>query len=467
MMTIEKKPLFREAPQAEDFPAAALGPLRDPAEAIALATRAPLAICAQSALAAAALVVAPHYDVAMPYGAPRPVTGIFISIAESGERKTTVDRLALRAVHQHEERLRAAYEEKLHHFRADLEAWRAAQAKAKKGKTRAEIREALRQLGPEPKAPPHPMLLVSDPMPEALALHLQDGQPWCGVFSSEGGQIFGGVAFSDDVAERNAAMWNILWDGEAIRRARVGTGKTFLTGRRCAFHVMAQPVVAERLFGPLFAGIGLTARCLIVAPPTTAGTRFFRDVARDVAPILAEYDTRLTAFLEHPPRLKDDALDPIALPMVPAARAAWIGFYDEIERRIGPGADLAPIRAWGAKAAEHAARLAVVLAAYEAPDAVEIGHEAMSNAIRLTRFYGGEMLRLHGGAAVDPELALADTVLRWWHERSPELTLAQLYQTGPAAVRQAATARRCLAILKDHGHAEAVEGEGPERWRRL
>jgi hypothetical protein len=153
--------------------------------------------------------------------------------------------------------------------------------------------------------------------------------------------------------------------------------------------------------------------------------------------------------------------------MVPAARAAWIGFYDEIERRIGPGADLAPIRAWGAKAAEHAARLAVVLAAYEAPDAVEIGHEAMSNAIRLTRFYGGEMLRLHGGAAVDPELALADTVLRWWHERSPELTLAQLYQTGPAAVRQAATARRCLAILKDHGHAEAVEGEGPERWRRL
>ena len=48
-------PLIRETPEAAPFPVAALGPLSEPAEAIARATEAPIAMCAASVLASAAL----------------------------------------------------------------------------------------------------------------------------------------------------------------------------------------------------------------------------------------------------------------------------------------------------------------------------------------------------------------------------------------------------------------------------
>jgi hypothetical protein len=57
------------------------------------------------------------------------------------------------------------------------------------------MRKLLDEVGPEPKPPPHPMLLVSDPTPQAIILHLAE-RPWGGVFTSEGGILIGGAAFA-------------------------------------------------------------------------------------------------------------------------------------------------------------------------------------------------------------------------------------------------------------------------------
>jgi uncharacterized protein DUF3987 len=56
-------------------------------------TLAPTAICAQSVLSVATLAVQAHADVELPTGAVRPVSNNFITIAETGERKTSVDNL--------------------------------------------------------------------------------------------------------------------------------------------------------------------------------------------------------------------------------------------------------------------------------------------------------------------------------------------------------------------------------------
>ena len=63
-----------------------------------LLTQAPLALCGQSVLAAAALAVQAHHDVLLPGGGRKPLTQLFVSIAESGERKSSVDRAALRPI---------------------------------------------------------------------------------------------------------------------------------------------------------------------------------------------------------------------------------------------------------------------------------------------------------------------------------------------------------------------------------
>jgi hypothetical protein len=459
----EKRPLFRSTPPPPAFPVEALGPLRDAVEALHERTQAPAAICAQSAMAAATLAAQPHRDVMLPGGWRKPLTGIFVSVAESGERKTTVDRVALAEVYRVEEELREAAAEERRRYQAELTAWKEAEASIRKrGKgDRALIRDALLSLGPEPKPPPHPMLLISDPTPEALILHLAEGRPWGGVFTAEGGLLIGGAAFNDESRMRTGALLNTLWDGEPIRRRRVLTGAAFLPGRRCSVHMMMQRVVADRLFGdPMLDGIGLLARVLLVAPETTAGTRMFRETPPECRARLSAYNARLGTLLRRPPATKpDDAsvLDPPAMELSGEARALWIAFHDHTEARIAPGRDLAPIRAWGAKAAEHAARLAAVLALHANPDAMEVSGEHMACGIALVEHYAQKMLRLAGNGSVDPDLRLADRLLRWWIERGePRLHLATIYQRGPHALGDAATARRIVGILEEHGYVRRL-----------
>lgn len=458
----EKRPLFRELPGAHPFPIEALGPLKDAALAIQYRTQAPLAMCANSALAAVTLAAQAQRDVVLPGGGRKPLTAIFVSIAESGERKSSVDRVALAAVYLVEQEWRQQSEgEQLAYFNSKA-AWDSARDKVKRSKTdMATMRTALDALGPEPKMPPHPMLLVADPTPEALTLHLAQGRPMAGVFTAEGGLLIGGAAFNDEASMRTAALFNILWDGDPIRRLRVGTGAKFLPGRRCSAHIMLQPVVAERLFGDvMFEGIGLLARMLVVAPNSTAGTRLFREPALGTDAILNDYNNRIRLLLKRSPVTRPDmpdALDPPPMLLHFEAKAFWIGFHDECERAIAPDGDLSSIRSFAAKLAEHAGRLAAVLTLYSDPDAMEIPLIAMQSGVTLAKFYANEMLRLNGGASVSRELRTAKRLLTWWQSQPhPILHLATIYQLGPSELREAKAARAAVAILFESGWIERL-----------
>jgi hypothetical protein len=134
-----------------------------------------------------------------------------------------------------------------------------------------------------------------------------------------------------------------------------------------------------------------------------------------------------------------------------AARRDWILFYNTVERDLADDGALRSIRAFGAKMAEHAGRLAAVLATYADPDAMEVDGNAMAGGIALAQFYAAEMLRLQSAGAVAPDLRLAATLLGWWQARpDPRCHLAAIYQRGPNALRDAATARRIVTILAEH-----------------
>jgi hypothetical protein len=280
-----RRPLFRPLPPAPEFPIPALGPLQDAARALQQRTQAPLAICAQAMLAAATLATQAHRNLELPGGGVKPLTGLFASVAESGERKTSVDRIALAPVYRIEEQWREALKSELESYANDRDAWKAARDAAvrrHKG-DRAAIKEALDAVGAEPKRPPEPMLLVADPTPEALVLHLRDCRPWAGVFTAEGGLLLGGSAFNEDSRMRTGALLNVLWDGEPIRRARVLTGSAFLPGRRCSAHIMMQRVGAGGLFGDaMLDGLGLLARFLLVARRARRARGYSRNHQRDV-----------------------------------------------------------------------------------------------------------------------------------------------------------------------------------------
>ncbi len=84
------RPLRRAMPPAEPYLVAALGDVLSPAaEAIHDKTQAPISIVAQAVLGAAALAVQGHADVILSTGQARPCALFLVSVAASGERKTS------------------------------------------------------------------------------------------------------------------------------------------------------------------------------------------------------------------------------------------------------------------------------------------------------------------------------------------------------------------------------------------
>jgi hypothetical protein len=455
-------PLFRALPECEPFPVDALGEVLGGAvKAIADVVHVPPATAAGSVLAAASLAVQGLADVELPIagGTPRPSSLFVLTVAASGERKSSSDKIALRAVADFEAAMGEAYRRDLPAALAAREAWTAARDKAKRGGKGLDwraARDAVTALGPEPLLPVAPILTAPEPTLQGLARLFPTARPSLGLMSDEGGGMIGGWGFQQEQRVATMAALNGLWDGSPIKRVRAGDGAEVMHGRRLALHLMLQPTIAPKLLAdPEAAGIGLLARFLVAQPPELAGTRFQRVERLDSSPALATYQRRLGAILGLKlPTAADDPrhLQPRRLGFTPDGRAAWRAYANTCERRIGQDGDWREIRPWASKAAEHAARLAAVVALFHDPEIAELDAEAFNQGARLADFYGGEMLRLCGAAAIGVELIEAEQLRHWIVYKGKVLVAAsEVMNGGPNLLRTAPKARAALQRLEEVG----------------
>jgi hypothetical protein len=464
-------PLVRKISAPEVFPVDVLGSLlKGAASAIHDQIQAPEAMCAQSVLAAATLAVQSHADVELPTGQIRPLSCLFLTVADSGERKSSVDVLALLPSQRHEAILREKYNEENFAWQNEHESWERQRAQILRDKrkfpNKNEKREALDELGPAPKAPLTPIIICSEPTFEGLVKMLVSGQPSVGIFSAEGGQFIGGHGMTAENKLRTAAGLSSLWDGTPIKRIRAGDGTSTLPGRRVSMHLMAQPsVMSLMLSDPMLADQGLLSRALVIGPQAASGTRFWQEKDPELQIALNNYHTVLQNIHKVPAPIvpgTTNELAPRTLPLSQEARRKWIAFSDHIEGLIGAGGLLEPIKGLANKLAEHSARLAAVLTLVENLDAVEVNDSYMDAGIDLAQHYAGEALRHFASGSTDVSLLLAETTLVWllnvWEE--PEVSLPDLYQYGPNPIRDKTTALNVAKILEDHGWLSPVEGGG-------
>ena len=169
------RPLIRELPPPDPFPIDALGDLLgSAARAIHERVQCPVAICGQAVISAATLSAQAHADVQLPTGQVRPISNFFITIAETGERKTAADNEALWPVRKREKALREAYDATLPSYENQKIAWEKARDHAvKKAKgDRGAIKFALDAVGPAPVAPLVPVLTCPEPTYEGLCKYL-------------------------------------------------------------------------------------------------------------------------------------------------------------------------------------------------------------------------------------------------------------------------------------------------------
>lgn len=461
------RPLVREIPEAEPYPVEALGAIRTAVEAIHEHTRAPLAICAQSVLGALALVGQAHADVRLPTGELKPLSLFLLTVGASGERKSAVDRYALQPIYDRETELRAFYLKEKLAFDEAQEIWEARKSQAKSelkgaskaGKVGAAALEAdFRALGSPPQPPLLPILVCPEPTFEGYVKLTAQGQPALGLFSAEGGAFIGGYGMSPDHRLKTAAAISSIWDGEPIKRVRAGDDALILPGRRLSVHLMAQPDVAAQMLGDdLLADQGLLSRFLVAAPASTAGTRFFARPSVAARNELCRYTECLGAFVQAPLPLAEGSqneLVPRQLSLSPEAEAIWINFHDFIESGLGEGREFSPIAGLANKAAEHAARIAGLMALWSDFEATEVTGATMANGTMFAQHYLVESLRLREIAATDSHLRLAQRVLDWILEKWTEAAIypAVIYnECTSRKVRDRKTALRVIGTLEEHG----------------
>lgn len=479
-LNTEPEPLRRELPPADPFPIDALGDILSPAaKKTCEVIQAPEAICGQSFLAAAGLAVQGYANIVID-GRVSPLSEFFLTLGESGERKSAVDNHALWPHRKFQNQLREAYASDFLTYKKDADAYEKTKQEilsSTKNKGFDAKKRALDDLGDPPSAPLLPLLLAEEPTYEGLVKMVAYGQPSVGLFSDEGGRFIGGHGMNNDNLLKTAAGLCGLWDGKPISRVRAGDGAALLPGRRVSFHLMAQPAVAGMMLSnALLIEQGLMSRCLVTFPASTAGTRLYKEVSLCDEPELKRYGAALLSILESDLPLAEGAqneLKPRELPLSSDAKKIWIAFHDGIERQLVEGGTLANIRGLANKAPEHAARLAGVLALVDDLHCQEVRLDYLESGIKLVQHYLNEALRLFNAAASSPELVQAEKLLEWLKGRTATtVTLVEIYQYGPNSIRDARTTKALMKILVEHGHAipleRGVEFKGKHRreaWR--
>ncbi|MBK6957338.1 MAG: DUF3987 domain-containing protein [Nitrosomonas sp.] len=386
--------------------------------------KAPVPMVAASAISALSLVIQAHYDVERANALHSP-TGLFmLTIADSGERKTTCDRFFTKAVTDYVAAQAEAAKPAIKNYNADMDSWEAKRGGvkdqirqlAKSGKPTGNQEAELRNLEHNKPEPPRiPRLMYADATPEALAYSLAKQWPSGGVVSAEAGIVFGSHGMGKDSVTRNLATLNLLWDGASLKIDRKTSESFTVIGARLTVALQVQTETLNSFFeksGALARGTGFLARFLVSWPESTQGYRPFTE-APENWPQLAVFNQQITKILNIPAPINEDgALTPQMLTLTPEAKVAWIEFHDGIEMQLSSGGILFGVRDVASKIADNATRMAALFHVFEGGVGA-ISLDAFERASAIVAWHLNESRRFFGEIALPTELSDAVRLNDW------------------------------------------------------
>ena len=463
------EPLSEEV-KSEPYPIEALPPVIQAAVLeVQTYMQAPLAMVATSALAVSSACVQGRVDVKRDERLRAPTSLFSLIVAESGERKSSVDNLFMKPVHDYDGAARSEGAKSRKKYDSELALWNvkhkaleATLSKAvKEGAGESEARKAFENSTlAQPLPPKTPSLLLDDATPEAVIQSLVYHWPIGFLATSEGGSFLGGHGMNTESVMRNLAMFNSRWDGSRSKVSRSKQTPIEVDGVRLAACVMVQPTVLKAFFeqvGEVARGSGFLARFLICWPESTQGDRKFVKAGEMHA--LAELHARMTTLLNStPPPNELGQVEPFTLGLSGKAFEAWVNVYNAIERNLKAHGEYADIRDSASKAADNLARIAAVLHEIEGrmgaiePDLIEA-------AAKVVLWHLSETQRMYANAQLSPTALLAGQLEAWLILQGGRYQIADILKFAPSRkLRRKAARDRTLNLLAELGRARVVEG---------
>ena len=444
--------------------------IREAVQEVLTFTQAPPAMVASCALSALSLAGQGLADVRRDERLEGPTGLFFLILAESGERKSTVDKFFTESLSGKERTEKERTAPVIKEYMAEFASWEEEksgtlakiQQLTKSGKDAGEWKSRLVELEKaEPISPKTMRLLYQDATPEALAWGLAHYWPSGGVLSSEAGIVLGGHAMGKDSIVRHLALLNQLWDGTPVRIDR-RTGPSYtLQGCRLTVGLATQPATLTTFFDQsngLARGTGFMARFLMCWPESTQGTRLYREAPKEWG-ALTRFQGRLSELLDATPDPDgENGLTPKMLTFDREGRAAWIEVYNDTERDLSIDGALAELRDIASKAADNVARIAALFTVYAGRE--QITGEDVERATLIVVWHLYEARRIFRTLAVSKNMILAGKLDAWMiRQGRVEIPKGDILRNGPNPLRKKEVLDRALLPLMEKGRIR-VKREG-------
>lgn len=428
--------------------------------------KAPKLINIFGALTAISVASQGVFNVQKPNGQVVPVSLMLLSIAESGERKSTVENLFLNSIREFQASQDDEYKAALSNWAVDMKLWSAIERRLLKSIERnaldsvrlVELREQL--LAHEKNKPEKARqmkLIYGDSTPEALFYGLYSGYSSAGLISGEGGSILNGPAM------RDIYKMNSIWGGEPIDVSRKSAESFLLEDARLTTAILVQGAVFEKYLeraGDVSRGSGLWARFLVCRPDSTQGQRFLENSTTSWGH-LERFNERVRQLLMmnldifkgkrsggEVIRFSSDACD------------RWLRVFNSIEGECGEGGRFFDVRDHASKLAENIARVAALIHIFEGEgEFISLG--VLNFAIDLCHWCSDEFYNLFVPPKPLPQeeqdaVELDDWLQKWRAKGATWIPKNYVRQNGPSKLRYKARLDPALEVLFREGIIDIV-----------
>ncbi len=420
--------------------------------------QAPRPLIFSSVLSAISLVLQGLVDVQKPKGGVSPCSLMLLCIAESGERKSSVDRIVLGPVKDAQARMDRAYKYEYSQWKINREMWemkrRAIQRKierlAGRGETSLELEGQYTDwIAVEPKRPRQFKMLYEDTTSEALFYGLHQDTSTAGIITSEGGGVLRGAALSD------LSKQNSLWSGDSIHVDRMSRESFTIEGARLTVSMMVQGEVFKKFMlshGDQTRGSGLWARFLVCRPESTQGRRLI-NIDDSSINWNNSFTSRLAELLsENLSKVRRGSGNRQVLIFDEAAKARWVETFNFIEARMVEGEFWEGMKDHASKLADNIARVAALFHCFEVGGGSEkVSERALDAAIRVCFWYSGEFAKIFSkaGQVEDDARELLDWMERKEAENGCLFRKNYILKFGPNRLRRKSTLEEALHYLHD------------------
>ncbi|MCJ0764558.1 YfjI family protein [Variovorax terrae] len=397
--------------------------VREAIEQVVLNVQAPVPLVAMSFLAAMSSAAQHRIKVQLPVGSqPKPVSLFILAVAESGERKTTVDNLVCKPLYELDEAAETEHKTALAAHAHQRALWDNVQSALMRRVVSAVCDgaapsdDATRKLEAHRETEPvRPRLrrLIRQDASERAILDALEGQGESFSIMGDEGEIL----LRSPLLRANGVL-NKMWDGGPVVLDRANGVSFTARDTRVTVSLMVQNAVLQAYLskrGGIARGSGFWARFLVSAPQSTQGVRFLYNTAPPAWEKLEAFHALLRQTLASSERDVDSASDNLVYEFDDDAKATWIEFVNRVEADIRPYHYLSDIHDFASKTGELVGRVAALLHCF-GQQSGKISTDTVQRALSIVGFHVEEFKRIFSPQYEVPQVqADSQTLITYLH----------------------------------------------------